>query len=433
MFNFKDMFRNIFPKTVTAFFCILFGLSVGEKSIPETPENFKPVLRFAVCSDVHLTGNNGEFQEIQLENVINQSYAYSEKGSAYTNLDALMICGDMTEWGKECEYAHLKSITDKSLKNGTRLLCCMGNHEFIEANETQGIDPFANYKKYINENVDTHIVINGYHFIGLSYSDGKESFKGKMPWLKREIEKAIADTGDKPVFVFQHPHPSLSVYGSVHWGDMSIRRVLSKYKQVVNFSGHSHYTAADPRSVYQGSFTAFGTGSLIGLIGNLNYLDANAPSLSDSASYYIIETDKDGNLRVLLFDPLTGKEFPGTERYIPCGKRVYTCNSLRKADTKPSFPYNAAISAKMNSKGDVVISFPEAKGHYPAQSYNIKICNTKGKTIFSESFGSGYIHSDSTSFEVSIGKFDSGEYTVTVTPVSPYYKIGDPIVENINI
>ena len=427
MFNPKDVFRSFFPKTVTAFFCIIFGLYVGEKNIPAPEENFTPVLRFTVCSDIHLTGESGEFQENQLRNVISQSYAYSEQNSVYSELDAFVVCGDMTEWGKECEYLHFRSITDKALKDSTRLLCCMGNHEFIEANEISGIDPFENYRRFISENVDTHIIINGYHFIGLSYSDGKETFKGKTAWLKNEIEKAIEDTGDKPVFVYQHPHPSLTVYGSVHWGEISIRRVLSKYKQVINFSGHSHYNAADPRSVYQGSFTAFGTGSLIGLIGNLNYLDANAPSMSDSASYYIIEIDKDGNLRALVFDPLTGKEFPGTEKYIPVGKKPYTWSNLIKADTRPAFPDDAAITTQNDSNGDTVLTFPEAEGYYPAQSYNITLCNSKGKTVFSESFPSGYIHSDNVALSVNLGKLECGEYRAIITPVSPYYKNGHSI------
>lgn len=433
MFNPKDIFRTAFPKAVTAFFGIFFGLSSRGKNAPTPAEDFTPILRFAVCSDIHLTGKDGEFQENQLKSLIKQSYAYSEKSSVYTNLDALMICGDMTDWGRECEYEQLIRILKADLKKDTKLLCCMGNHEFIESKETVGINPFDNYKKHISGDADTHTVINGYHFIGISYSDGKERFKGKMKWLKNEIETAVADTADKPIFVYQHPHPSLTVYGSVHWGKPDIRRVLSHYKQVVNFSGHSHYNPADPRSVYQGAFTAFGTGSLTGLIGNVNYLDANAHSNADSASYYIVEADKDGNLRIQLFDPLTGNAFPGTERYIPLGKKIYTWRNFVKADTKPRFSPGAAITADVSSNGNVIISFPEACGYYPAQSYNIRISNVKGEVVFSEYFISGHTHSDCKIKQVNIGNIGSGEFTVTVIPISPYYKFGEPIIGKVDI
>ena len=124
----------------------------------------------------------------------------------------------------------------------------------------------------------------------------------KLQWLRDELDKAVADTGDKPVFVCQHPHPTLTVYGSINWSEPKISLVLKDYPQVVDFSGHSHYNASDPRSIHQGKFTAMGAGGITGLEGNVNYIDGNAGTTIPSASYEIVEVDADGNVRIRVFD-----------------------------------------------------------------------------------------------------------------------------------
>ncbi len=140
-------------------------------------------------------------------------------------------------------------------KEETQVLAVLGNHEFIDYRDVDATVGYDVYRKYVNEDVDTDIVINGYHFIGVSYDDNGSTFSGKTEWLDERLAKATEEDPDKPIFVYQHPHPTLTVYGSVNWGDMDTRVVLSKYPQVVNFSGHSHYAASDPRSVWQGEFT----------------------------------------------------------------------------------------------------------------------------------------------------------------------------------
>ena len=169
-----------------------------------------------------LNGEDDDVNAKEFREFFSQSYDYSKKSDVYKNLDAVMICGDMTDWGREIEYAAFSRIISEECPDGTEMLVCMGNHEFIEERETEGINAFDNYRKYVYENVDTHEIINGYHFIGLSYSDKDENYSSeKIDWLKAELDKAVADTGDKPVFVFQHPHPTLTVYGSINWSEIT--------------------------------------------------------------------------------------------------------------------------------------------------------------------------------------------------------------------
>lgn len=422
----------------TAFFSVC-SISGGVNKEPASaPEDFTPVLRFAVCSDVHLDGEEDQRNAKEFAQLFTQCYEYSEKHGVYKNLDAVMVCGDMTEWGREKEYQSYYKIVKENLREGTQMLECMGNHEFIEAREVEGIDPFKNYAEYVNEEFDTHTVINGYHFIGLSYSDKDENYdESKLSWLKAEIEKAIADTGDKPVFVFQHPHPALTVYGSINWGDLNIRKVLSKYPQVVNFSGHSHYNPIDPRSVWQGSFTALGTGAVTGLIGNTNYLDGGSSSTVESASYYIVEVDVQGNIKILTFDAHNDVFFPEGEIYLEevhnSKNHIYTWKNMKSFDTKPSFPENSEITAEKNKDGEAVISFPDAKGYYDAVSYNIAVKDERGKTVYVSSVVSDYVVAEEDGMKVNLGALSDGKYTVTVEPVSPYAKTGEKIKGEIEI
>ena len=57
--NFEPLFQ-LFSKIVTLVFSAFFSVSsIGSpiyKEPPKTPEDFTPVLRFAVCSDIHLSG-----------------------------------------------------------------------------------------------------------------------------------------------------------------------------------------------------------------------------------------------------------------------------------------------------------------------------------------------------------------------------------------
>ena len=436
--NFEPLFQ-LFSKIVTLVFSAFFSVSsLGSpvcKEPPKTPDDFTPVLRFAVCSDIHLSGDEGDINEARFRELFNFTEQYSASHESYKGFDAVMVCGDMTEWGREKEYIAFSKVISEECPEGTEMLVCMGNHEFIEEREGECEDAFANYKKYVNEETDTHTVINGYHFIGLSYTDKDENFGEKTKWLDTEIKKAIADTGDKPVFVYQHPHPTMTVYGSINWSDISIRTTLSKYPQVVDFSGHSHYNAADPRSIWQGSFTALGTGGLTGLIGNNNYIDGNAGTTIESSSYYIVEVDAEGNIRLQLYDLQNDMFYSECDYYLTNvakkSSHYYTWNNLKSFDTAPTFEAGE-ITVETNENGETVISFPDAKGYYDAQSYTVTVTNGI-KNIYSKTILSDYVHAFDDGKSVNLGTLEKGTYKVKVVPMSPYSKLGCALTGEITV
>lgn len=431
MISAKNFFNHSLYKIISVAFTALFSVysvTGGIFKVPEkVPEDFTPVIRFAVCSDVHLDGEEDQENAKRFAQMFNECYKYSADHESYNNLDAVMVCGDMTDWGREKEYRMYQKVVSENLREGTQMLEVMGNHEFIEEREVEGINAFDNYKKYINEETETHKVINGYHFIGISYSDKDENFGDKTKWLDEQLKIATKEDKNKPVFVYQHPHPTLTVYGSVNWSNFAIRTVLEKYPQVVDFSGHSHYCSADPRTLWQGSFTAMGAGAITGLMGNLNYINGDAYGTIDSGSYSIVEADAEGNLRIRVYDAANKLFFENCEYYLknPAKRlnRIYNWCNMYSLDTRPEFPENAEIKVSINENNETIITFPSARGYFEAESYKVTV--SEGiKIKYENTVLSNYTTAIDDDVSVNLGVLENGIYKVRIKPSSPYAKQG---------
>lgn len=430
-------------KVITLAFAGLFGvysLFSGVKEVKtEKPENFQPVLRFAVCSDVHLSnGEDGVKNAEKFRKVFERAYEISKESEGHNTLDAVVVAGDFTDGGNEDEYKIYKTVTDECLKGETQLLTCLGNHEQIAYRDTATPEKATEvFEKYIGTDADTHSVINGYHFIGVSYDDsGEEAFKTKTEWLKAELDKAVADTGDKPIFVYQHPHPALTVYGSVNWANMDIRVVLKDYPQVVDFSGHSHYAANDPRSIHQSTFTAIGCGGITGAMGNLSYISGDAYGDGESATFWLCEVDAEGSVRLRLYDVVSDCFFDDIDYYLTNladkSRRAYTWGRMMAQDTAPVFPDGAEVKVSFDKEKNVCITFPEAEGYYRAENYKITL-SKDGEKLQDLVVLSDYTRATDYEKTVNLGVLDSGEYTVKVRAFSPYAKKGETKVWEIEV
>ncbi len=401
----------------------------------EMPADFTPVLRFAVCSDIHLDGNENQEAAIRFSNLFEDFYKIAENDNKYNKVDAMLIAGDFTGGGHENQYCIFNKIIDKNIKDETKQLCVLGNHEFIAYRDNDASVGYDVYKKFVNEEVDTVTLINGYYFIGVSYDNDGKSFKTKINWLDNILEDITAKNPDKPVFVFQHPHPFLTVYGSVNWGNIDLRKILSKYPQVIDFSGHSHYAPSDPRSVWQGSFTAIGCGSLSAFMGNLNYIEGDKDAPGKSGGAWLCEVDCNGNVKMRLYDIENRKFFDNIEYYFTehndKKKRRYTWHKQKSFDTKPVFSIKPKINIIKTENEEFIISFPEACGYYEAENYKITVKNSKNRKIFEKTVISEYVRASCSDVNVSLGNLPKGKYKVSINSYSPYAKKGTNIKSEI--
>ena len=220
-------------------------------------DGFVPVFRAIACSDTHVS-STGDVTATRLANLFKSAYKYASAHEAYNTVDAMLVAGDLTNAGKPSELKAWKSIADANIKEETTLMTVMGNHEHYDG----GI---ASYTANMDPNLDKHIVVNGYHFIGIS-TRADDSYPTEVQnWLREELEKAAADDPEKPIFVFMHHHLENTVYVSRTWKtsfSSQIRNILKKYPQVIHFSGHSHGPINNPLTIWQDNFTTVGTGTL---------------------------------------------------------------------------------------------------------------------------------------------------------------------------
>ena len=428
MLSFTNAGRTLLAKIVAFLYVVtsvLFaGFPFGAGEDPAAPAGFTPVVRFAVCSDIHLNGEEDQTEAARLRKLIDFMYDYSAS-QPYTGFDALVCVGDVATTGYEKEYEMFNSIIDEKLKEETQLMICTGNHEYIATRDTDASLSARLFEK-MEGDLDNHYTLNGYHFILASYDDNGKTFSGKLDWLDEQIKQAEADAPGKPVFVFQHPGPFATVYGSVNWGDFDLNKVLMKHPAVVDFSGHSHYPVNDPRTIWQGNYTALGCGTLSYFETELDAIAGNFPyEVHNAAQFYIVEADKDGNVRIKSYDLITDAFFDN-EYYLTglADKNFeYTYLKRKKRDTAPVWPEDTAAETFVNEAGETVLKFTGATDRYVVESYKLSVTEN-GIPVFSDNYM--YLY-EPNEYEVNLGALKQGKkYSVQIVALNAYAETSSP-------
>ena len=358
-------------------------------------DNFTPMVRFAVTSDTHVRPSSDPLNGYdQLAAFMDSVYAYSE-AQPYNKLDGIFFVGDNSNRGAQSEQTYFFNYVKEHTKEGTVVRAVLGNHEFYangyDYDGDAGPAEFMKYSGY--DAVDFHLELNGYHIIMMSmnkYASYSYFSDTKLAWLKTEIEKAIAADPDKPIFVMQHQAPYETMKGSTGTGsDKKLRTLLDNYPQVINFSGHTHVSLSDPRSIWQGTFTALNTGSLaylnlpiMGVTNSGKGLDAEggwntaASNQGDRNGrlYYMVEIDANDAVRILTCDMYTNTVV--CEPYIidslnPADFK-YTADRVNSAD-KPVFDSGDSLQIVTNNYKNAQISIPQATSKDTVQSYRVEV------------------------------------------------------------
>ena len=432
MFSIVNIARVTLAKLLTFLYTVLsvFGSGIViDPSLPEAPDDFQPVVRFAVCSDIHLDGDPQQNEAIRFAQLFQKSYAYASS-CEYDKLDAVIVCGDMTNNGLPEQYKVFKDVINANIKDETQLLVTMGNHEFIAYRDNDASVGTRVFEEQMERNDDNSYVINGYHFIVCSYAEDGKTFTKKASWLDSEIRAAKKDTGDKPIFVFQHPAPFATCYGSLSWGDVTIPTVLCKYPQVVDFSGHSHYPVNDPRSIWQSNFTALGCGTLSYFETDLDGISGNFPyNTHEAAQFYIVEADAAGNVKIMPYDLITDTFFDNEYYLSGLAKRQYAYTYLRMKtiDKAPVFSDDTVVKTTVNDNGETVLTFTGADDKFVAESYKISVTKNALK-VFDDNFSGKYMYlNEEDIYDVNLGVLGKGTYKVSIVAMNAYAELSAPL------
>ena len=387
---------------------------------------FIPVIRFVASSDSHIEGVDS-VGYTRLKKAIDFSLDFSANDESYKKLDAVLMIGDFTDRGKPYEFEAFGEIFRYSAEKGTPVLSIVAHGHECRTLKKKSLDYF---KRLTNQETDFHKVIGGYHFIGLSTTSLPKIYYSpkQKRWLKHQLDAAVADTPDKPVFLMHHEHVKHTVYGSSRfdgWGHSFFTKLLKKYPNVVDFSGHSHYPINDPRSLWQNEYTAIGTGSL-------KYVEltvddercVHPPTYKECATFWIVEADKNGNLHLAGID--CEAEQIICEYYLDnpadSKNREYTYEKQRSRSKPPAFPGNAEITLKAeNGRYTAVYQKAESTDGMPVFIYRVSVSDKNGKEIAKgKTVPSYYLYKSEDIITTDLGALPCGEYAVRVIAETPY-------------
>ena len=470
--------------------------------------NGRPNLRFGVVSDIHISLDDRDGC-CNTDTLVSALEWFRDQG-----VDAVMIPGDLADTGLVPEMeavaaAWFKVFPDDKLPDGRPVerLFVYGNHDwdgwtyfpellakhYRDDNAARkdfiGLDQKGCWERIWHEpfSLVGRKEIKGYpfvwahwtaeHCIGSSLADEKG-----VQGVANFFGKTAPFDPARPFFYFQHPHLKNTCYGPWAWGhdDGEATRVLSRFPNAIAFSGHSHYSLTDERSIWQGAFTSLGASSLkfTGLPYNEHFPEGYENSSAPKPRRREIDHRKvmpgldynthDGRqgLLVSVFDDyvrfarrdMIGGKSLGDDWVMPlpaAEPMPFAFASRAAAVPAPEFPKGVALDARKSraqtrrckgpgdkmvepvEKDMLALSFPAANAKAGARvlEYRIDIMPEGGETVVKRMLAEGfYLPSDAPkanaacAFSVALDCLPAAaKYHVSVFPVGSLGRVGAPI------
>lgn len=456
----------------------------------------KPNLKFGVISDIHIWACAGD-ANCEADSSI---FRHTLEWFRDQGVDAVMIVGDMADHGLTDQLQTVADTWNAVFPDGraqdghsVEKLFVYGNHDW----EGHAYGSFAKRRFPDEDERNRHILrrnyarnwerifneayspiyrkdIKGYTFVGQHWDhQGWESdcrFERIKPFL---FEQSRSIDTNRPFFYFQHPHPKDTCYGSWAWGhDIGIAtETLSAFPNAIAFSGHSHFSLTDERSIWQGAFTSLGTGSLryTGMpfssrmpiaYENTGTEGDNAAELDAMKLMGRISSDSQQGMLVSVYDDCVvfrRREFGcdldlGADWVLPLpaaeSKPFAFVEHARKMRA-PQFPSDAVLTLsrkkaktrkteghEQTEKDAVLLEFPAAlavAGVRPFEYEVAAVSVTGEKSVFyvmAEGFNHGVGHKRMTgksSCLLSTDRLPHGTIRFEVTPLDCWWKRGRPI------
>ncbi|MBQ6467505.1 MAG: metallophosphoesterase [Clostridia bacterium] len=239
--------------------------------------------------------------------------ACEDLSNAEGTLDALVLLGDITEFGRKCEYDMAGDIIGGASEKFRNFLCVSGNHDVRMRPHKKQLAKFENFVLGVRGGRVSgsgkywfSYDINGYKMImmGTDFTAFEGTFlsKAQLEWLDKELSSC--EKGN-PVFIFNHQTlqktNGLPVTwlgkgawrGSVGWQNDKLADILSKYKNVYYITGHLHYGVSRYNFEDCGNFKALS----VPTVGVVNHGDFS----SDSQGYVVSVYDDKVVIRARLF------------------------------------------------------------------------------------------------------------------------------------
>ena len=258
--------------------------TVAPTAAPTVEPTEKPAdninLRFAVLSDFQYGRNaqNGSATVSEkVKTAIQQVIDKSKDTDGNIRLDAILVPGDITHNSNPSEYqsfiSDLNSLPELKANN-IKLMFLRGNHDVQDGKGDNFVKELSKYDSSITQTNNVYD-IKGYKFVCVSqdtykYNDDKPvkydyvHSADTISWFENAMNTAAEQSDGKPIFVATHPAVKDTVFGSSpitgfkngntatsdYWGTTELYNGLKNHSNAIAFSGHSHWTMANVRSIF---------------------------------------------------------------------------------------------------------------------------------------------------------------------------------------
>ncbi len=346
--------------------------------------------RVGVISDTQLPPTKRQRQRDDrfVQNLLTALRTFQNMGA-----DMILFAGDIGDGGTKYAFkTYAQALNTVYGDKKPIIQTIMGNHDHWNPNLFHYTHNHRKaFEKIVGTSARTHYVVNGFHFIGASPDSGSMTvgYAKTVDWIDAQLKIAEADSEGKPIFLLTHQQPLDTCYGSDDWGEENLGRVLEKYPNVINISGHSHYSILDERSVWQGAYTVLSTQSLSYTELEAGKENGTIPPHADKTPMgYCIDFDTDRfTFRRITFDgtPL-GREEKANMRwtfplpYVNDGRYAFACR--RQANRAPTMPETAGTAVRKGN--DVVITFRAGADDDFVHTYKVVADGQKPLYFFSD-------------------------------------------------
>ncbi len=330
------MTMNI-KRFVFAAFALALASCVGTKNGPEAFEESSVGQSVGVVRAVHINTGVPETSRKWKNALLQLGVKASE--SDPDGLDGVLVAGDLIDYPSDPAILEFKKVYESVINpEVVPLIYTVGNHDVPNYKWSETMVKDAEYIRkafgdsYFQSDVDKdagerlecrHCVLKDYDILTIT-PDGTSPVAYSpeaLKWLDGKLKEITSKNPSRYVIVITHPMLYDTVYGSLlgeadgiwksflpgYWATRELPEILSKYPQVVAFGGHLHFPLNDPRSVWQGNFTALGCASV-------RYMALEAGGYEDMAGQTtmkdkdefsqgnLVQFDKKGNMRIYRMD-----------------------------------------------------------------------------------------------------------------------------------